>query len=127
MNKVTLQGKLARDCHVSDTKTGGKMCFFTIQATREGGMDFLPVKAFEVSSAIISALVKGANVHVIGRLQSGKFDKDQKKQLFDNSVVADEIKCGGTDCPGGVLWSASAFPNPEKPAAPIDALTAAGN
>ena len=48
MNKVELQGKLARDCHITNTKKGGKMYFLTVKATREGGTDFLPVKAFDV-------------------------------------------------------------------------------
>ena len=104
MNNITLQGKLARDCKVTATKTGGKMCFMTVQATRDGGTDFLPVKAFDVPEAITAALIKGADVCVSGRLQAGKYDKESKKQLYENIVVADEIKCGGG------VWAASAFP-----------------
>ena len=106
MNKVELQGKLARNCHVTNTKTGGKMCFLTVQATRNGGADFLPVKAFEVPEAMIAALVKGADVRVSGRLQAGKYDKEQKKQVYENTVIAEEIKCGGN------AWTAAAFSDP---------------
>ena len=110
MNKVEIQGKLARDCYVADTKTGGKMCFLTVQATREGGTDFLPVKAFDVPETMIPAFVKGADVYVLGRLQAGKYDKEAKKQLYENIVVAEEIKCAGGS------WTASAFPAPTAPA-----------
>ena len=106
MNKVELQGKLSRDCHIAETKKGGKMCFLTVQATRDGGMDFLPVKAFDVSDAVIALLVKGADVRVTGRLQAGKYDKEKKVQLYENIVVAEGIKCGGG------LWSASALSAP---------------
>jgi single-stranded DNA-binding protein len=102
MNKVELHGKLSRDCHVAETKSGKKMCFFTIQATREGGSDFLPAKAFGVPETMIAALVKGADAHIIGRLQAGKYDKEKKAQLYDNIVVADEITCAGA------YWNASA-------------------
>ena len=67
------------------------MCFMTVQATRDGGSDFVPVKAFDVPETLIPALVKGADVYVHGRLQIGKYDKEKKIQLYENSVIADEI------------------------------------
>ena len=109
MNKVHLQGKLARDCHTAETKKGGKMCFLTVQATRDGGSDFLPVKAFNVSDSIIALLIKGADVCVKGRLQAGKYDKEKKVQLYENIVVAEEITVGGN------VWVASAMPAPATP------------
>gem|GEM_PF-4869307 len=102
MNKIELMGKLARDCNVTDIKKGGKMLFMTVVATRDGGRDFLPVKAFGVSEPMLAALKEGADVHVIGRLQAGKYDKEAQKQLYNNAVVADEIRCGGN------IWLASA-------------------
>ena len=120
MNKVELKGKLSRDCHIADTKKGGKMCFFTVQATREGGCDFLPVKAFDVPEAMTAALVKGADVHVIGRLQAGKYDKEQKKQLYDNIVIAEEIHCGG------ITFNAAAF-TPPAPSVPAVTTATSGN
>ena len=87
MNRVELQGKLARDCHVMDTKKGGKMCFLTVKATREGGMDFLPVKAFDVPETITAALTENADAYVLGRLQAGKYDKDQKKVRPDRVLL----------------------------------------
>ena len=109
MNKVELQGKLSRDCHIAETKKGGKMCFLTVQATHDGGSDFLPVKAFNVSDAIIAALIKGADVYISGRLQAGKYDKEKKVQLYENIVLAGEIKCGGS------FWSATASIPPSIP------------
>jgi len=106
MNKVELQGKLARDCHITNTKKGGKMYFLTVKATREGGTDFLPVKAFDVPETVTAALTEGADVHVIGRLQAGKYDKEAKKQLYENIVVAEEIKFAGG------LWTAAPFSAP---------------
>ena len=119
MNKVELQGKLARDCHVMETKKGGKMCFMTVKATRDGGSDFLPVKAFNVSETMIAALKDGADIHVIGRLQAGKYDKEKKEQLYDNTVIAEEIKC----C--GVSFVASDFNAPVPPVPPATAADAA--
>jgi single-stranded DNA-binding protein len=84
------------------------MCFFTIQATREGGSDFLPVKAFGVPETVIAALVKGADARVLGRLQAGKYDKEKKAQLYDNIVVAEEITCADGDGRPGAYWNASA-------------------
>ena len=110
MNRVELQGKLARDCHVMDTKKGGKMCFLTVKATREGGMDFLPVKAFDVPETITAALTDGADVYVLGRLQAGKYNKELQKQEYENIVIADEIRCGGGS------WTAAAFASPATPA-----------
>jgi len=109
MNKVILQGKLARDCRITATKAGGSVCFLTVQATRDGGSDFLPVKAFDAPEAVTAALKKGAEVYVSGRLQAGKYDKEAKKQLFDNTVIAEEIKCGETS------WVASVFTAPAVP------------
>ena len=92
MNKIEITGKLSRGCHVSETKAGKKMCFFTVQAPRDGGSDFVPVKAFDVQETVIAALKKDAAVAVTGRFHVGKYDKETKKQLYDNIVVADEIK-----------------------------------
>ena len=126
MNEVRLQGKLARDCNITDMKKkGGKMCFFTVKATREGGMDFLPVKAFDVPETVTAALVENADVYVLGRLQTGKYNKELKKQEYENSVVADEIRYGN-----GGSWTAAAFSVPTAPVAapaPTVVSTAAGN
>jgi len=121
MNNVQLQGKLSRDCHISETKSGGKMCFMTVQATREGGSDFLPVKAFGMADTMIPLLTKGAEVCVTGRLQAGKYDKGLKKQLYENVVVAEEIRCAGGDGRSGGSWNASAFPAAAPAAAPVSA------
>jgi len=111
MNKMELQGKLARDCHVTDTKKSGKMVFMTVVATRDGGRDYVPVKAFGVSEAILTALTAGADIHVLGRFQSGKYNKESKTQEYNNTVIADELRCG---C---VVWTASPFPVPPVPPA----------
>jgi len=110
MNRVELKGKLARDAHVTDIAKGGKMVFMTVKATRDGGTDFLPVKAFNVPDAVIAALKDGADIHVVGRLQAGKYDKEQKKQLYDNAVIAEEIKCGGGNGHSGYSWAETALP-----------------
>jgi len=108
MNKVELQGKLARDCHVTDTKKGGKMVFMVVRATRDGGTDYVPVKAFEVSETILYALKEGADIHILGRFQSGRYNKESKTQEYNNTVIADEIRCGGVGHSGGIIWGPSA-------------------
>jgi len=117
MNKVEIQGKLARDCNVKVTKRGGKMCFMTVQATREGGSDFVPVKAFEVPETLIPALGKGVDVYVRGRLQIGRYDKELGRQLYDNVVIADEIVCANGS------WKASAVTTAAALSAPVPAVS----
>jgi len=115
MNEVRLQGNLARDCSVTDGKNGGKNIFMTVNATRDGGRDYVPVKAFDVSEAMIAVLKKGLAVSVLGRFGTGKYDKEQKVQVYNNVVVAYEIKCGGVGHTGGVghsgggVWTEPGF------------------
>ena len=116
MNEVRLQGNLARDCSVTDGKNGGKNIFMTVNATRDGGRDYVPVKAFGVSEAMIAVLKKGLAVSVLGRFGTGKYDKEQKVQVYNNVVVAHEIKCGGE------VWTEPGFA-----AVSTAAVSAAGN
>jgi len=120
MNQVTLQGNLARDCHVTESKKGQKVVFMTVKASREGGSDFVPVKAFGVPEAMIAVLKDGAAVAVTGHFQSGKYDKAKREQLYDNTVVANAIQCNGGDGHSGCAWN-------EKEVIPVPAATVSAN
>lgn len=72
MNKLTLEGNVARDPQITPTKDGrGLVARITIAVDREGrrGADFIPVVAFGDAAEQINARVgTGTKVKIIGRV-----------------------------------------------------------
>lgn len=97
MNKWTGMGRLTKDPEVRHTTTQNGEDFaiarYTLAIDRRGkdaGADFIPCVAFGKSGEFAEKyLSKGTKMAVVGRIQTGSYEKDGKK-VYTTEVVIEE-------------------------------------
>lgn len=112
MNQVFIIGRITRDLEVKFTSTGKAMLRFSVAVDRrkkEDGADFINCVAWgQTAENMDRYLSKGSKVAVLGRIQTGSYEKDGTRiNTFD--VVADNVE---------FLDSKSAEPQPKPKAEP---------
>lgn len=95
MNSVNLIGNLTRDPEVKYT-TGAEpiaVCTFTVAINRmRDGADFPRIKCFGKTAENCGRyLAKGRKVGIVGRIQTGSYEKDGQK-FYTTDVVADRVE-----------------------------------
>ena len=97
MNNTNLIGRITKDL---DLKYHGEKAFvsFTLAvdnySTKNGerNADFIPIKVWgNLAENLCKYCTKGSKIAVVGRLQSGSYDKDGQK-IFTLDVVASSIE-----------------------------------
>ena len=99
MNKVCMIGRLTKDI---ETNTAGTCGSFTLAVDRkfkkdgEASTDFIRCKVFGKTLEIMTKfLSKGSMIAIVGRIQTGSYEKDGQK-VFTTDVIVDEFSfCGG--------------------------------
>lgn len=97
MNSVIIAGRLTDDPNVRET-TQMKIASYTLAIERrkraengERAADFISVKAFSQSADFAqNYLHKGMKIIVRGRIQTGKYQKQDGTTVYTTDVVADE-------------------------------------
>lgn len=93
MNKAILVGRLTRDPEVRDT--GTKVCKFALAINRrgkDGGTDYINCVAFGKTAELVGQyLCKGSRVGVVGRIQTGSYERDGHK-VYTTDVICDEVE-----------------------------------
>ena len=97
MNSVIMSGRLTDDPKIKET-TQTKIASYTLaverRKTAENGQreaDFISVKAFSKSADFAqNYLHKGMKIIVRGRIQTGKYQKQDGTTVYTTDVVADE-------------------------------------
>lgn len=93
MNKAILVGRLTRDPEVRDT--GTKVCKFALAINRrgkDGGTDYINCVAFGKTAELAAQyLSKGSRVGVVGRIQTGSYERDGHK-VYTTDVICDEVE-----------------------------------
>lgn len=112
MNQVFIIGRITRDLEVKFTSTGKAMLRFSVAVDRrkkEDGADFINCVAWgQTAENMDRYLSKGSKVAVLGRIQTGSYEKDGTRiNTFD--VVADNVE---------FLDSKSTEPQPKPKAEP---------
>ncbi len=86
MNKITLIGRLTKDPELKSTQSGKKLATFTLAVPKsykkdaERTADFIPCIAWEGLAETIDKYVKkGHRVAIEGRLETSKYEKDDRK------------------------------------------------
>ena len=99
MNKTILIGGLTRDPELNTTSNGKNVCRFSIGVKRhyknEQGnteSDFINIVTFGTQAENCAKyLKKGSKISVIGRIQTGSYEKNgDKRYTFD--IMAEEIE-----------------------------------
>ena len=93
MNKAILVGRLTRDPEVRDT--GTKVCKFALAINRrgkDGGTDYINCVAFGKTAELVGQyLSKGSRAGVVGRIQTGSYERDGHK-VYTTDIVVDEVE-----------------------------------
>ena len=97
MNSVIIAGRLTDDPKIKET-TQMKIASYTLAVERrktaengERAADFISVKAFSKSADFAqNYLHKGMKIIVRGRIQTGKYQKQDGTTVYTTDVVADE-------------------------------------
>ena len=99
MNKVILIGRLARDPELRSTMNGANVTRFTIAVTRtyqdqngERQADFINCVAFRKQAENIAKYcVKGSQVAVEGRIQTGSYDAQDGTKKYTTDIICDNV------------------------------------
>ena len=106
MNNVILTGRIVGEPQIKQTQSGKAFCGFSLavdrelskqkreEADREGRptADFPRCQAWGMTAELIGQYCsKGSKIGVIGRLQTGSYDKDGRT-VYTTDVVVDRIE-----------------------------------
>ena len=99
MNQVILMGRVTKDLEIRNTQSGMATVRFNIAIDRgkdkEGndkGADFPNIVAFgKTAENIAKHSGKGLRVAVMGRIQTGSYERDGQK-VYTTDIVADRVK-----------------------------------
>ena len=104
MNKVILIGRLARDPEMRTTMSGANVTRFTLAVSRpfqdqngERGADFINCVAWRRQAENIAKYcVKGSQVAVEGRIQTGSYDAQDGTKRYTTDIICDNCTFLGT-------------------------------
>lgn len=97
MNKVMLIGNLTADPIANTFNSGSSNCRFTIAVSRynpngEDSADFIGIVVWnKMGESCVRYLSKGSKVAVMGRIQTGSYEKDGRK-VYTTDVVAEQVE-----------------------------------
>lgn len=99
MNSVALIGNLTRDPEVRYTNNDMAIATFSIAINRppkkdgsEGGADFPRITVFGKQAENVDRFLKrGSKVGIIGRIQTGSYEKDGQR-IYTTDIVADRVE-----------------------------------
>jgi len=102
MNKVILIGRLTKDPDLSYAAgTGTAVCRFTLAVTRpfkRDEADFINCVAFNKTAETIGQyLVKGRQVAIAGRIQTGSYDAKDGTKRYTTDVVVENFEFIGNN------------------------------
>lgn len=92
MNQVTLLGRVTKDIELK-----GIVCAFTLAVTRKSKdeTDFISCKAFGKTAEMLAQyVVKGQQIGIVGKIQTGSYEKEGKKIYTTDVIVYSMYFCG---------------------------------
>ena len=95
MNKAQLIGRVTKDIELRQTQSGLSVTKFTIAVNRrkkDDGADFINCTAWSKTAEIMEKYVhKGDRIGIVGRIQTGSYEKDGRK-VYTTEVVVEELE-----------------------------------
>ncbi|WP_342550937.1 single-stranded DNA-binding protein [Lysinibacillus sp. FSL M8-0216] len=103
MNTINLIGRLTKDPDLRYSPNGVAICTFTLAVNRdftnqngEREADFIQCKAFKKTAEnLANYQQKGSQVGVVGRLQTGSYEKDGQR-VYTTDVMVDRVEFLGS-------------------------------
>lgn len=105
MNTVNLIGRLTKDPDTRYTASGMAVTRFTLAIDRyskdKKEADFIPVKVFGKQAENVDRFLrKGRQAAVMGRIQTGSYEKKDGTREYTMDVIADRVEfLGGGEIP----------------------------
>ena len=104
MNTVNLIGRLTKDPELRYTPSGIAVCKFTLAVNRdftnqqgEREADFINCTAFKKTAENLANYQrKGSQIGVIGRIQTGSYQRDDGTKVFTTDVMVDRVEFLGS-------------------------------
>lgn len=104
MNTVNLIGRLTKDPELRYTPSGIAVCKFTLAVNRdftnqngEREADFINCTVFKkTAESLVNYQRKGSQIGVIGRIQTGSYQRDDGTKAFTTDVMVDRIEFLGS-------------------------------
>jgi len=93
MNKVELSGRTTKDVEIRKTTSGISVARFTLAVERsENGksVDYISCIAWRGLADQLANCSKGTMVSVVGRIQTGSYDKNGQR-VFTTDVVCENV------------------------------------
>ena len=102
-NRVILMGRLTAAPEMKATSEGTEYCNFTVAVDRdfvkkgeERQADFISCTAWRATAAFVNKYFsKGSMIHVEGKWQHDKYEKDGETRYSDKCAVDNVSFCGG--------------------------------
>jgi single-strand DNA-binding protein len=103
LNKVTLQGNIARDIELLQTNNGGVYLKNSIACQRnyakegmEKQTDFISILAYGKTAEFLQKnFSKGKQILIEGRIQTGNYDKEDGTKVYTTDVIVEQVYfCG---------------------------------
>lgn len=103
MNTINLIGRLTKDPDLRYSPNGVAICTFTLAVNRdftnqngEREADFIQCKVFKKTAEnLANYQQKGSQVGVVGRLQTGSYEKDGQR-VYTTDVMVDRVEFLGS-------------------------------
>ena len=95
MNNVTLIGRLTRDPTISHTQSGKAFAKLSLAVGRmkKEETDFINCVAWEKTAEVIGEYCrKGSKVGIVGKIQTGSYENEDKKKIYTFDVLIREIQ-----------------------------------
>jgi len=100
MNKAILVGRLTKDPELTQTTTGISVCRFTVAINRrfknaagESEADFLNCVAWRQTAENLAQYQrKGAQIGVVGTIQTRSYDGNDGIKRYVTEIIADEVE-----------------------------------
>jgi len=103
MNTINLIGRLTKDPELRYSQGGVAICTFTLAVNRdftnqngEREADFIQCKVFKKTAEnLANYQQKGSQIGVVGRLQTGSYEKDGQR-VYTTDVMVDRVEFLGS-------------------------------
>ena len=95
INNVTLVGRLCSDPKLSYTQSGKAVAKFSLAVGRmkKEETDFINCIAWEKTAEVIGEYCrKGSKVGIVGKIQTGSYENEEKKKVYTFDVLVREIQ-----------------------------------
>lgn len=99
INNVVITGRLTADPELKYTQSGKAVCKINLAVGRmkKNETDFIKCMAWEKTAEIIAEYcLKGSQVGIVGRIQTGSYEKEDKSKVYTTDILITQVQLLGS-------------------------------